>query len=41
MKMRYEKPMLQKVIKMEFPKIILGKGKILACKQCSNCHGCR
>ena len=41
MKMKYEKPVVVKETKMVFPTEIISKGREIACKQCSNCHGCR
>ena len=39
---KYEKPIIVKQTKMEFPIDILestGKGQV--CRQCSSCHNCR
>ncbi len=42
MKQDYEKPKVEKVREMNFPVEILNKdGKVVVCKQCSNCHSCR
>lgn len=39
--MEYEKPIVVKVKKMNFPMEIIAKGGRVVCKQCSGCHGCR
>lgn len=43
MKKVYEKPILKKEKKMNFPVEIINKstGKKYVCKQCSGCHGCK
>lgn len=39
---KYEKPVIKKETKMNFPEVILRKGKdTIVCRQCSSCHGCR
>lgn len=42
MKKAYEKPILKKEKKMNFPIEIINKatGGKYVCKQCSGCHGC-
>jgi len=41
-KLDYEKPILIRIKKMNFPiEIIQANGKLIVCKQCSSCHGCR
>ena len=41
-KLKYSRPTLEKVDKMQFPiSIINSSGKRLVCKQCSSCHSCR
>jgi len=41
-KMKYERPVLSKEKKMNFPiRIIEASGKSVICKQCSSCHACR
>ena len=41
-KIAYERPILVKEKKMNFPmQIILASGKGVICKQCSSCHSCR
>lgn len=41
-KVRYEKPVVIKQTKMDFPlEIIQANGKRVVCKQCSSCHSCR
>lgn len=38
----YEKPIVRKQMKMDFPlQIINASNRELACRQCSSCHGCR
>jgi len=38
----YEKPIIKKETKMQFPiKIIEVKVKKEVCRQCSSCHSCR
>lgn len=41
-KMKYERPVVTKEKKMNFPiRIIEASGKGVICKQCSSCHACR
>jgi len=41
-KLKYERPVLVKEGKMNFPiEIIEAKNKRAVCKGCSGCHGCR
>ena len=41
-KMGYERPVLVREKKMNFPvQILESNGKRLVCKQCSSCHACR
>lgn len=40
-KMEYEKPVVERVERMDFPMEILVKGGRIVCRQCSDCHGCR
>lgn len=39
--MKYEKPVVVKVRKMNFPLEIITEGERVVCRQCSSCHGCR
>lgn len=41
MKSKYEKPVVVKVGRMNFPMEIINEGKKVVCRQCSSCHGCR
>lgn len=41
-KMKYERPVLSKEKKMNFPtQISEANGKHVVCRQCSSCHACR
>jgi hypothetical protein len=41
-KLKYEKPIIVTVKKMNFPlEIMKSNGKRIVCKQCSSCHSCR
>jgi hypothetical protein len=41
-KRMYEKPIITKEAKMQFPiKMIEAKTKREVCRQCSSCHSCR
>lgn len=41
-KKAYEKPVLKKEGKMQFPLAVINASDSgLACRQCSSCHGCR
>lgn len=41
-KSSYERPVLVKEKKMDFPiRILEASGKQVVCKQCSSCHACR
>jgi hypothetical protein len=38
----YEKPVIEKMVKMDFPfRIIQSQIGQAVCKQCSSCHSCR
>ncbi len=38
----YQKPEIKKQEKMKFPLCgVENRNKVLACRQCSSCHGCR
>lgn len=39
---KYQKPIIVKIEKMDFPiRILESKGNRVVCKQCSSCHNCR
>ncbi len=40
-KLGYEKPIVEKIERMNFPLEIMTKGGKVVCRQCSSCHGCR
>ncbi len=40
-KQPYERPVVVKQATMDFPLRVLQAGRVIVCRQCSSCHGCR